>query len=97
MGLLEDLETRPEREIPLQLQRKLQEALDHDRPHCSRRALAMRRHHRYDRAIITAYGSVRVAVPVFRCGECHQRAGGAARLGPEVRCQRHSKKLGTGL
>lgn len=97
MGLLEDLETQLEQEIPLRLQRKLQEALDHYQPHCSRRALAMRRHHRYDRAIIISYGPVRVAVPVFRCGQCRQMAGGAALLVPEVRYQRFSKKLGTGL
>ena len=51
MGLLEDLETQLEREIPLQLQTKLQQALNHYQPHCFRRALAMRRHHRYDRPL----------------------------------------------
>ena len=97
MGLLDDLETQLEREIPLQLPTKLQQALDHYQPHCSRRALAMHRHHRYDRTISTSYGPLRVAVPVFRCGQCRQMAGGVALLGSEVRCQRFSKKLGIGL
>lgn len=46
MRLLEDLETQLEQEIPLQLQRKLQQALDHYQPHCSRCDLAMHRQHR---------------------------------------------------
>lgn len=57
----------------------------------------MRHHHRYDRAIATAYGPVRVAVPVFRRGQCRQMAGGAALLGAEVRYQRFSKNSGHGF
>ena len=53
MGLLEDLETQPEREIPPLLPTKRQQALEHYQPHCSRCALSQRRRHRYDRAIIT--------------------------------------------
>lgn len=97
MGLLDDLETQLEQEIPLQLQAKLQQALDHYQPRCAQCALAMHRHHRYDRTIVTSYGPIRIAVPVFRCGQCRQLAGGAALLGAEVRYQRFSKKLGTGL
>ena len=97
MGLLEDLETQLEQEIPLQLQTRLQQALDHYQPHCSRCALAMHRQHRYDRTISASYGPIRVAVPVFRCGQCRQMAGGAALLGAAARYQRFSKKLGSGL
>ena len=97
MGLLEDLETQLEQEILLQLQRKLQEALDHYQPLCSRCALALHRHHCYARTISASYGPVRGAVPVFRCGQCRQMSGGAALLGREVRYRRFSKKLGTGL
>lgn len=44
MGLPDDLATQREWEIPLQLQRKLQEALGHCQPHCVQCALAMHRH-----------------------------------------------------
>ena len=91
MGLLDDLETRLERDFPLQLQRKLQEALDHYQPHCSRCALAMRRHHRYDRAITTSYGPVRVAVLVWAMSPDGRRRGAAGAGGSSP------KKLGTGL
>ena len=54
MGLLDDLETQPEREIPPLLPTKRQQALEHYQPHCSRCALGMHLQHRYDRTIITS-------------------------------------------
>ena len=96
MGLLNDLETHLEQQIPAQLQAALQQALDDYRPTCPRCQLAMHRHHRYARAITTSYGEIRLQIPQFRCPQCRRLTGGAAILGDEVRYQRFSKKLATG-
>ena len=56
MGLLYELETQVEREIPARLQRSLQEVLDGYQPQCSDCQLVMHRHHRYRRSIMTGYG-----------------------------------------
>ena len=47
MGLLDHLETQLERQIPVQLQAALQQALDDYLPLCDQCRLAMHRHHRY--------------------------------------------------
>ena len=92
MGLLDPLETRLERQIPVQLQTALQQALDDYQPLCDHCRLAMHRHHRYARSIATSYSEVRVQIPVFRCCQCRYIAGGMTLLGQEMRHQRFSKK-----
>ena len=56
----------------------IRQALDDYQPLCNHCRLAMRRHHRYVRAIATGYGEVRLQIPVFRCGQCRRTAGGMA-------------------
>ena len=92
MGLLDPPETQLERQILVQLQTALQQALDDYQPLCDQRRLAMHRHNRYARAIATRYGEVRLQIPVFRC---RRTAGGMTLLGDEMRHQRFSKKTGT--
>ena len=58
MGLLYDLETRLEQQIPAQLPHSLQQALDDYRPISSGCNLAMRRHHHQARAITAGYGVI---------------------------------------
>ena len=55
MGLLNDLETQLEQEMPVRLQESLQQALDHFRAECPGCGLLMHRHHRYPRSIMTGY------------------------------------------
>ena len=83
MGLLYELETQVEREIPARLQRSLQEALDGYRAQCSDCQLVMHRHHRYRRSIMTRYGEVELQVPVFRGGECGCMSSGMELLGDD--------------
>ena len=59
MGLLCDLETRFEQQIPIRLPQSLQPALDDYQPLCPDCGLAMRRHHPYARTITTGYGELR--------------------------------------
>ena len=96
MGLLFDLETQLEQELPLRLQGNLQESLNSYRPQCRECGLVMHRHHRYSRSIATRYGVVELQVPVFRCGDCHSMTSGAELLGDEERYRRYSKKLPIG-
>ncbi len=91
MGLLYDLETRLEQQIPAQLQRSLQQALDDYRPICSGYHLTMRRHHHQARAITTGYGVIGQQRPVFRGGERWQMTRGMALRGTEERYARYSK------
>ena len=95
MGLLDHLETQLERQIPVQLQADLQQALDDYQPLCDHCRLAMHRHHRYTRAIATGYGEFRLQIPVFRCGQHRRMIGSMTLLGEEVRRQRFSKKTVT--
>ena len=92
MGLLYQLETEMEREIPARLQASLQAALDAYRAHCADCDLAMHRHHRYHRSIMTGYGEVELQLPVFRCGDCRRMSSGMDLLGDEERYRRYSKK-----
>ena len=92
MGLLNDLETRMEQELPQRLQESLQQALDEYRAECGRCGLLMHRHHRYPRSIMTGYGEVRLQIPVFRCGQCREMSSGIGLLGAEERYRRYSKK-----
>ncbi len=92
MGLLYDLETRLEQQMPVQLQRSLQQALDDYQPLCPDCGRAMHRQHWYARTITTGYGAIRLRMPVLRCGVCHRMASGADLLGAEERHQRYSKK-----
>ena len=92
MGLLYELETQMERDIPARLQRALQERLDAYRALCPHCGLAMHRHHRYRRSIMTGYGAVELRIPVFRCGDCRRMSSGADLLGDEERYRRYSKK-----
>ncbi len=93
MGLLHHLETQLERQIPVQLQAALQQALDDYQPLCNHCRLAMHRHHRYARAIATGYGespptNPRVPLqPVSPCGRRHDAAGRGNAL-PAV-CQKN--------
>ena len=95
MGLLYQLETELEREIPERLRQSLQAALDAYQasaaadPDCD---LAMHRHHAYRRSIMTGYGAVELQIPVFRCGECRRMSSGADVLGEDERYRRYSKK-----
>ncbi len=91
MGLLYQLETETEREIPARLQASLQAALDVYRAHCSDCGLAMHRRHRYHRSIMTGYSEVELQIPVFRCGECRRMSSGMESLGDEERYRRYSK------
>ena len=92
MGLLNDLETRMEQELPQRLQESLQQALDEYRAECGRCGLLMHRHHRYPRSIMTGYGEVRLQIPVFRCGQCREMSSGMGLLRAEERYRRYSKK-----
>lgn len=92
MGLLNDLETQLEQEIPARLQESLQQALDDFRAECPDCGLLMHRHHWYPRPIMTGYGEVRLRIPVFRCGRSRQMSSGMALLGDEERYRRYSKK-----
>ena len=92
MGLLNEMETRLERELPQRLQERLQQALDEYRAECGDCGLLMHRHHRYPRSIMTGYGEVRLRIPVFRCGRCREMSSGMALLGDEERYRRYSKK-----
>ena len=96
MGLLFDLETRLEQELPLRLQGNLQESLNSYRPQCRKCGLVMHRHHRYSRSIATRYGVVELQVPVFLCGDCHSMTSGAELLGDEERYRRYSKNCRLG-
>ena len=87
MGLLFELETRLEQELPLRLQGTLQESLDQ----CRDCGLLMHRHHRYSRSIATRYGLLELQIPVFRCGDCRRMTSGAELLGCGERCRRYSK------
>ena len=98
MGLLYQLETELEREIPERLRQSLQAALDAYQasaaadPDCD---LAMHRHHAYRRSIMTGYGVVELRIPVFRCGECRRMSpppADADVLGEDERYRRYSKK-----
>ena len=92
MGLLYQLETELEREMPARLGQSLQAALDVYQPLCPDCQLAMHRHHAYRRSIMTGYGVVELRIPVFRCGECRRMSSGADVLGEEERYRRYSKK-----
>ena len=81
-----------ELEIPVRLQRSLQEALDAYQAHCVDCGLAMHRHHRYHRSIMSGYGGVELRVPVFRCGGCRRMSSGAEVLGEDERYSRYSKE-----
>lgn len=90
--MLNEMETRLERELPQRLQESLQEALDGYRAQCEGCGLLMHRHHRYPRSIMTGYGEVRLQIPVFRCGQCREMSSGMGLLGDEERYRRYSKK-----
>ena len=92
MGLLYQLETELEQEIPVRLRQSLQRALDAYQAQCSDCGLAMHRHHAYRRSIMTGYGEAELRIPVFRCGECRRMSSGAEVLGEEERYRRYSKK-----
>lgn len=92
MGLLNDLETQLEQELPARLRESLQQALDDFRAECGSCGVGMHRHHRYPRSIMTGYGEVRLQIPVFRCVQCRGMSSGAALLGEEERYRRYSKK-----
>jgi len=51
MGLLFDLETRLEQELPLRMQGTFQESLHRNRPQCRKCGLLMHRYHCYSRFI----------------------------------------------
>lgn len=93
MGLLYQLETELEQELPVRLGQSLQRARDAYQAQCPDCGLAMRRHHAYRRSIMTGYGAVELRIPVFRCGECRRMSSGADVLGAEERYRRYSKKL----
>ena len=92
MGLLYQLETELEREIPVRLRQSLPAALDVYQAQCPDCQLAMHRHHAYRRSIMIGYGVVELQIPVFRCGECRRMSSGADVLGEDERYRR----LGSG-
>ena len=96
MGLLFELETRLEQELPLRLHRTLQEFLDQYGPQCRDCGLLVQRHHRYSRSIATRYGVLELQIPVFRCGDCHRMTSGAELPGHEERYPRCSKNCRLG-
>ena len=75
MGLLYDMETRLEPQIPAQLQRSLPQALDDCRPICGGGNLAMHRHHHYARTITARYGPSDCRC---RCSAAGSAGGGPA-------------------
>ena len=93
MGLLYQLETELEQEIPVRLRQSLQAALDAYQAQCSDCELAMHRHHAYRRSIMTGYGAVELQLPVFRRQQCRRMSRGADVLGEGERYRRYSKKL----
>ena len=80
-----------EREIPARVQQSLQQSLNDHRAHCPDCRLAMHRHHRYPRSIMTRYGELQLKIPVFRCGECRRMVSGMELLGEEEHHRRYSK------
>ena len=92
MGLLYQLETQLERELPVRLRRSLQTALDVYPAQCPDCGLAMHRQHRCLRSIMTGYGELELPIPVFRCGVCQRLSRGADLLGAEERYRRYAKK-----
>ena len=92
MELLDHLETQLERQIPVQLQTALQQALDDYQSLCDHCRLAMHRYHRYARTIATGYGEVRVQIPAFRCGQCRRMTGGMTLLGEKCATNGFPKK-----
>ena len=91
-GLLHQLETELEQELPVRLRQALPGARDLYQAQCPDCQLAMRRHHAYRRSIMTGYGAVALWIPVFRCRECRRMSGGADVLGEDERYRRYSKK-----
>ena len=94
MGLLYQLETELEQELPARLRQALPVARDLYQAQCPDCQLAMRRHRAYRRSIVTGYGAMALWIPVFRCGECRRMSGGADVLGADARYRRYSKKTG---
>lgn len=92
MGMLYELEEEADRNITHQMQQTLQDALDGYRVMCAKCDLAMHRHHRYNRALVTKYGELRLRVPVYRCGECGGMSSGMELIGEVERGKRFSKK-----
>ena len=80
MGLLDHLETQLERQIPVQLQTALQQALDDYQPLCDHCRLAMHRHHRYARAIATIATPAPLP-PATAKSACKSRCSAAGSVG----------------
>ena len=96
MGLLHQLETELEQELPVRLRQSLQGAPDVYQAQCPDCRLAMHRHHAYCRSIMAGCGAVELWIPVFRCGECRRMSSGADVLGEDERYRRHSKNRRNG-
>ena len=95
--MLYQLEEEADRSITHQLQQTLQqqtlqEALDGYKAMCAKCDLAMHRHHRYSRALVTKYGELHMRVPIFRCGDCGEMSSGMELIGEVERRKRFSKK-----
>ena len=102
MGLLCQLKTELEQEMPGRLRQSLQATLDVCQAQCPDCRLAMHRHHAYRRSIMTGYGmagcgAVELWIPVFRCGERRRMSRGADVSGSEERYRRYSKTGETAL
>ena len=92
-GLLYQLETELEQELPVRLRQSLPGRGPFIRRNVRIAQLAMRRHHAYRRSIMTGYGAVALWIPVFRCRECRRMSGGADVLGAVFRVNGQARSL----
>ncbi len=92
MGMLYQLEEQAEKTVTQEIQDTLQDALMLYKPMCKACDLAMARHHNYRRTLITKYGAVNLAMPVFRCGKCGDMQSGMELVGDVERRKSYSKK-----
>ncbi len=86
-GLLYQLETELEQELPVRLRQALPGARDLYQAQCPDCQLAMRRHHAYRRSIMTDYGAVALWIPVGQ-RRVAASTGGRRNTGVEKPCVR---------
>ena len=66
MELLYELESQADALIVERMRRTIADVLSRYKPMCEECAVAMARHHCYERTLITKYGAMRLDVPMFR-------------------------------
>ena len=92
MELLYELETQADELIVERMCQTIADALSSYKPMRQECDLAMARNHCYERTLITKYGEMRLAAPVFRRGNCGAMSGGMDVIGKGQTRKRYSKK-----